>query len=167
VEHIEVIHADDLPRFAGLGVIASMQPLHAPLNAGQEDVWRERVQQADWDRSFAWRTLREAGAVLAFGSDWSVASPDPIAGIHAALNRQPWGAGHEAQAQTLAEAIASYTRDAAYAEFQEAVKGQIKVGLWADLVLLTADIFLVPPEDLLDVRVALTICNGRVVYERA
>jgi hypothetical protein len=138
VEHIEVIHADDLPRFAGLGVIASMQPLHAPLNAGQEDVWRERVQQADWDRSFAWRTLREA-----------------------------WGAGHEAQAQTLAEAIASYTRDAAYAEFQEAVKGQIKVGLWADLVLLTADIFLVPPEDLLDVRVALTICNGRVVYERA
>jgi hypothetical protein len=125
------------------------------------------VQQADWDRSFAWRTLREAGAVLAFGSDWSVASPDPIAGIHAALNRQPWGAGHEAQAQTLAEAIASYTRDAAYAEFQEAVKGQIKVGLWADLVLLTADIFLVPPEDLLDVRVALTICNGRVVYERA
>jgi hypothetical protein len=167
VEHIEVIHADDLPRFAGLGVIASMQPLHAPLNAGQEDVWRERVQQADWDRSFAWRTLREAGAVLAFGSDWSVASPDPIAGIYAALNRQPWGAGHEAQAQTLAEAIASYTRDAAYAEFQEEVKGQIKVGLWADLVLLTADIFSVPPEDLLDVRVALTICNGRVVYERA
>ncbi|MCB8943213.1 MAG: amidohydrolase [Ardenticatenaceae bacterium] len=165
VEHIELIDMADLPRFAELGVIASVQPLHAP-NVGDEDVWRERVTEADWDRSFAWRTLREAGAIMAFGSDWSVASPDPMAGIHAALTRQPWGEGYVAQAQTLAETIASYTRDGAYAEFQEEVKGQIRVGMYADLVLLTADIFVTDPEEMLGVRVAVTVCNGRVVYER-
>jgi predicted amidohydrolase YtcJ len=165
VEHIELIHADDVPRFAQLGVVASMQPLHAPLHAADPDVWIQRVTSADYDRSFAWRSLREAGATLVFGSDWPVASPDPIAGLHAALNRQPWQPGHHSHNQTLAEAIASYTRDAAYAEFQEDKKGQIKVGLWADLVLLTADIFAIPPTEIEQVRVAVTVCNGRVVYE--
>lgn len=165
VEHIEMIDPDDVPRFAELGVIASMQPLHAPLEANDPDVWPSRVAKDAWDRAFAWRTLREAGAVLAFGSDWPVAPPDPIWGIAGAVNRQPWQPGHNSHNQTLAEAIAAYTRDAAFAEFQEAQKGQIKVGMWADLVLLTADIFAIPPEEIAEVRVALTVSNGRVVFE--
>lgn len=167
VEHIEMVHLDDVPRFAELGVIASMQPLHAPLQENDSDVWPTRVRAEDWDRAFAWRTLREAGAVLAFGSDWPVAPPDPIWGIAGAVNRRPWQLGHDSHNQTLAEAIAAYTRDAAYAEFQEDEKGQIKVGMWADLVLLSDDIFALPAEKLWDVRVLLTMCNGRVVFEQA
>jgi hypothetical protein len=165
VEHIELIHPDDVPRFAQLGVVASMQPIHSPLSPEDTDVWRQRVRPQRWQDAFAWRTLREAGATLAFGSDWPVASPDPLLGMAAALTRQPWQPGQPSHQQTLAEAIASYTRDAAYAEFQEDKKGQIKVGYWADLVLLTADIFATPPEEIADVRVGLTVCNGRIVYE--
>lgn len=166
VEHIEMIHPDDVPRFRELGVLASMQPLHAPLQENDPDVWVQRIRKADWDRAFAWRTMRDAGATIAFGSDWPVASPNPIAGIAAAVNREPWQPGHNAHNQTVAEAIASYTKDAAYAEFAEEKKGQIKVGYLADLVLLTDDIFAVPPEKLGDLQVAMTFCNGRLAYLR-
>lgn len=166
IEHIELIDPADVPRFRQLGVIASMQPLHAPPPENVPDIWLDRVCPEQWSHAFAWETLREAGATLAFGSDWPVALPDPLLGIAAAVNRRPWQPGDVAQQQTVAAAIAAYTRDAAYAEFQEAVKGQIKVGLWADLVVLTADIFAVPPAEIGDMQVALTICNGRVVYKK-
>jgi predicted amidohydrolase YtcJ len=78
VEHSELIHPDDLPRFKELSVIASMQPLHAPLTATGADVWPVRVGASRWDRSFAWRSLRAAGATLAFGSDWPVVSQNPM-----------------------------------------------------------------------------------------
>ncbi len=87
-------------------------------------------------------------------------------GIAAALNRQPWKPGHNAHNQTLEEAIAAYTRDAAYAEFQEAKKGHINVGMLADMVLLSDNIFAVPSEELAGVRVTMTVVDGRVVYER-
>jgi predicted amidohydrolase YtcJ len=97
-----------------------------------------------------------------------VVSPSPFAGLDDALNRRPWGdEGRAHYQQTLAEAIASYTRDAAYAEFQEAHKGQIKVGMAADLVLLSADIFALDPADIAQVRPTLTICNGRITFEPA
>lgn len=166
VEHIEVIDPSDAPRFAALGVIASMQPLHAPLEVNDNDIWPMRVRQAAWSRAFAWRALRDAGSRLVFGSDWPVAPPDPIAGLAAAVNRQPWRQGQPSQAQSLEEAIASYTRDAAYAEFQEQEKGQLKAGMLADLVLLSEDIFAVAADALADVQVLLTVCDGRVVYER-
>jgi len=166
VEHIELIHPDDLPRFAGLGVIASMQPLHSPLAKNDPDVWPLRVRRRDWDRSFAWRMLRDAQATLVFGSDWPVAPPDPILGIHGALTRQPWQPGHNPHRQTLEEAIAAYTKDAAYAEFQEDKKGQIKEGMWADMVLLSDDIFSIPKEQICDLRVVMTMVNGRVVYQQ-
>ena len=165
VEHIEMVHLDDTLRFAELGVVASMQPLHSPLQENDPDVWPKRVREADWDRAFAWRTMRDAGATIAFGSDWPVAPPDPLWGIAGAVNRQAWKPGHNSHNQTLAEAIAGYTRDAAWAEFQEDKKGQIKVGMWADLVLLTDDIFAVPADKLLDVRVAMTLCNGRITWQ--
>ncbi len=161
-----MIDAADVPRFKKLGVLASMQPLHAPLQENDPDIWPTRVQESAWDRAFAWQTLREAGAILAFGSDWPVALPDPILAIAGAINRQPWKPGHNSHNQTLAEAIASYTKDAAYAEFAENEKGQIKVGMVADLVLLSDDIFTIPPENITDVRVSMTFCNGRLVYTR-
>ena len=164
VEHIEMIHLDDAPRFAQLGVVASMQPLHAPLQENDPDVWPTRVRETEWDRAFAWRTLRDAGAMIAFGSDWPVAPPDPIWGIAGVINRKAWKPGHNAHAQTLEEAIAGYTRDAAYAEFQEDIKGQIKTGMWADMALLSDDIFNTPPDKIADVRVQLTVVNGRIVY---
>ena len=165
VEHIEVIHPADLPRFRELGVIASMQPLHAPLSADGGDVWLMRTGSERWDRSFAWRALKNAGAIVALGSDWTVASFNPMLGIHAALNRQKWQPSDPDQRLTLEEILIGYTRDAAYAEFQEKQKGQLKEGFLADLVLLSADLFEIPAEDIGTVKPLLTIVNGKVVYE--
>ena len=165
VEHIEVIHPDDLPRFADLGVIASMQPIHAPLSGQDADVWLARIGPNRWGRSFAWRSLREMGAKLVFGSDWPVASQNPLIGVQSTLTRQPWADGLPHHRQTLDEALLSYTRDAAFAEFQEDRKGQIRVGLLADLVLLSADITRTLPDNLMDVSPRLTMVGGRVVFE--
>jgi predicted amidohydrolase YtcJ len=166
VEHIEVIHPDDIGRFAQLGVIASMQPLHSPLAVHSGDVWPERAGEARWPLSFAWQTLRNAGAHLAFGSDWPVVTMNPMLGFHAALNRQLWAADHPDQRQTLAQIIRGYTRDAAYVEFQEAEKGMIRTGMLADLVLLSADLFATPDAEMAQVQPVLTLCDGRVVYQQ-
>jgi hypothetical protein len=166
VEHIELLHPADLPRFAELGVIASMQPLHSPLEANDPDPWPSRIGQGRWGCSFPWRALRQAGAHLAFGSDWPVVSQNPMWGLYAALNRKPWRPGLPDQRQTLAETIAGYTRDAAYAEFQESEKGQLRPGMLADMVLLSTDIETIPPEEIGQVQTVLTMCDGRVVYER-
>ncbi|NUM43328.1 MAG: amidohydrolase [Anaerolineales bacterium] len=165
VEHIEVHHPDDLPRFAELGVIASMQPLHAPTSAFGYDVWPARVGVARWDRSFAWNRLRAAGARVVFGSDWPVVSQSPFKGLFTALNRQPWQEGLAEHRQTLEQALLSYTREAAYAEFMEHEKGQLKPGYLADLVLLSEDIFAVPPAEIARVHPRMTVVDGRVVFE--
>ena len=165
VEHIEVIHPDDLPRFKDLGVIASMQPLHAPVSAGDADVWLSRTGEQRWPVSFAWRDIKQTGAVMAFGSDWTVASYNPMLGLHAALNRQPYAPGHPDQRLGLEELLIGYTREAAYAEFQEHQKGQLKAGYLADMVLLSDNIFEVPPEDLDKVKPVFTMVDGEMVYE--
>jgi len=165
VEHIELIHPDDAPRFAQLGVIASMQPLHAPKTADGLDVWPTRVGPSRWDRSFAWRALRESGARLVFGSDWPVVSLNPLLGVHAALNRSAWREGASDHRQTLADTLIAYTRDAAYAEFQDQFKGRLRVGLLADMVMLSEDIFSISAETIDRVRSVLTVCDGRIVHE--
>ncbi len=165
VEHIEVVHPDDMPRFKGLGVIASMQPLHSPLTSQDADVWLARTGPQRWPFSFAWRDLKNAGATLAFGSDWTVASYNPMLGLHAALNRQKWEPDNPDQRLTLEETLIGYTRDAAYAEFQEHQKGQLREGYLADMVLLSADIFQTAPEDIANVKPLLTMVDGKVVYE--
>lgn len=165
IEHIELVHPADVPRFAAMGVIASMQPLHAPRDTGGSDVWPLRVGRERWPLSFAWQTLREAGAHLAFGSDWPVVSQSPLLGVQAALTRVPWAPGQPEQHQTLTEALLAYTRDAAYAEFQEHTKGQLQPGYLADLLLLSADLDRVAPDALGAVEPLLTMCNGRIVYE--
>lgn len=165
VEHIEVIHPDDLPRFKELGVIASMQPLHSPLTANDGDVWLERTGKHRWGKSFAWREIKDAGATLALGSDWTVASFNPMLGIHSALTRHKWSPDTPDQRLGLEEALLGYTRDAAYAEFQEHQKGQLKEGYLADLVLWSADLFAIPPEETKNVQPVLTMVNGQIAYE--
>jgi len=166
VEHIEVVHPDDIDRFKQLGAIASMQPPHPPgvmdfpLEPG-----KTRIGPARWPLSYAWRTLKEAGAHVVFASDWPVARIDVLAGIHAAITRKPWEDGLPDQSFTLPEALAAYTLEGAYAEHAENRKGRIAPGYLADLVLLTGDITTVAAEDIPHLSVAMTICGGRVTYD--
>ncbi|MDM8518521.1 amidohydrolase [Anaerolineales bacterium HSG6] len=165
VEHIELIHQADVSRFQSQGVIASMQPAHAPL-MDEGDPWSERIPQTRWNDAFAWQTLQQAGAKLALGSDWPVMTYNPLVGVHRVVTRQPWADALSDQRLSLHDTLIGYTRDAAYAEFQESVKGQLKAGYLADLVLLSDDIFAVPPERIARIYPLLTMCDGRVVYER-
>lgn len=166
IEHIEVIHPDDIPRFADLGVIAAMQPLHAPAHAGSSDVWIHRAGEERYPLSFAWETLRQAGARLVYGSDWPVVNNNPLLGIHNGLNRQPWRPGDPEQRQTLENLLIGYTREGAFAEFQEDRKGMLRSGFLADVVMLSGDIFATPAEEVKEMAVDLTICDGRVVWRR-
>lgn len=164
IEHIETLHPADLRRFAELDVIASMQPLHAPITRHEAEVWPQRAGEQRWPLSFAWQTLRDTGAHLTFGSDWPVVTLNPLAGFYAALNREPWCNGHPQQHQTLEQVIAGYTRDAAYAEFMETEKGMIRVGMVADLVLFDRDLFATPAEVINTAQPTLTLCDGQVVW---
>lgn len=166
IEHIELLHPEDLPRFVELGVTASMQPLHA--SRPERDYfmyWTRCVDRRRWRHAFPWRDLRAAGVPLVFGSDWPIVSYDPYRGIEAAINRGAWAADAPSQALTLPETLTAYTRDAAWLEFQEDVKGQIRPGFLADLVLLDTDLFAVDPDDIPHIRPVLTLCDGRIVYE--
>ena len=116
--------------------------------------------------TFAWRTLRDAGAHLCFASDWPVSPVDPLLSIQAAVTRKPWRAGQPGQAQTLDEAIAGYTRDGAWTEFAEDRKGRLKAGHLADLVVLDGDIEATAPDKIQELEVRLTLCDGKVIHER-
>ena len=164
IEHIEVIHPDDLIRFAALGVIASMQPIHAPVTCAADAVWVQRAGADRWRNSFAWQTLRAAGARQVYGSDWPVAPMDPFLGFWSGLARQPWQSSDPVQRLALEELIAGYTRDAAYAEFQEHAKGMVRVGMLADLVLLNADLFATPESEVARIRPRWTMVDGRIVF---
>ena len=166
VEHIELIDPADIPRFKELGAVASMQPLHAPgpvSYPGHEMMALLGERREPF--TFAWRTLREAGARLCFASDWPVSPVDPLLSIQAALVRQPWRDGQPQQAQTLADTLASYTRDNAWVEFAEDRKGMLKEGYLADLVVLDGDIEATPAEAIRELKVRATVCDGRVTYE--
>lgn len=166
VEHIEVTTAADVPRFAELGVIASMQPPHPP---GAMDFPLEptlsRIGRERWPLSYAWRTLKEAGAHVVFASDWPVSRVDPIPGIQAAVLRKAWAEGDPDQSFSLREALAGYTIEGAYAEFMEHRKGRLKPGYLADLVVLSADIEAIEPGFLHRVHPVSTICGGKITYQ--
>ncbi|QDC01168.1 amidohydrolase [Mesorhizobium sp. 8] len=166
VEHIEVISAADVPRFAELGAIASMQPPHPPGAMGFPlEPTVSRIGRARWPLSYAWRTLKDAGAHVVFASDWPVSPIDPIRGMQAAMLRKRWAESDPDQSFSLMEALAAYTVEGAYAEFAETAKGRLKPGFMADLVVLSADIEATAPEALHDVRPLVTICGGKVTYE--
>jgi predicted amidohydrolase YtcJ len=165
VEHIEVVHPEDIGRFRELGVIASMQPPHPPgamglpLEPTVSMIGRER-----WPYSYAWRTLKDAGAHIPFASDWPVSPIDPMHGIQAAVTRKKWSETDPDQRFTLMEAIAAYTIEGAYAEFSEDRKGMIRKGFFADVTLLDASIEDVAAADLHAIRPARVICGGRTTF---
>ena len=166
VEHIEVVSDADIGRFAELGTVASMQPLHSPIEENDPDIWPSRVAEDEWDRAYAWRFLRESGVPLVFGSDWPVVTLNPMLGLHAAVNRKPWKPGHNSHNQTLEETIASYTKDAAWVEFMEGKKGQLQVGQLADVIILSENIFNIPAEAIQHVTTQMTMMDGRIVYQK-
>ncbi|HJS20847.1 MAG TPA: amidohydrolase family protein, partial [Anaerolineales bacterium] len=147
------------------GVIASMQTSHAPFSVEEDLVWTQRTGPERWPFAFPWRSLKNAGATLVLGSDWTVASFDPLFNIYFALNRRKYAASDPDQRLTLEECILAYTRDAAYTEFMESEKGQIKEGYLADLVLFSHDLFELNPEDIQNAQVVMTIVDGRIVFE--
>lgn len=166
IEHIEVVHPDDIPRFAELGVIASMQPPHPPGSMGLPlEPTVSKIGRHRWPLAYAWRSLRNAGARLCFASDWPVSPLEPILGIQAAVMRERWADDMPDQSATLDEAIAGYTRDGAYAGFDEDRLGQIKPGLLADLVILSGDIRATPITDINQITPVLTICDGQITYQ--
>jgi hypothetical protein len=166
IEHIELVHPDDIPRFKALGVVASMQPPHAPGMAGLPlEPTLSRIGAARWPYAYAWRTLRDAGARLAFGTDWPVSPIDPMLAVECAVTRPVWQPGLPVQRQTLAETLRSYTHDGAYVEHMEHRKGQLKPGMLADVTVLSADLEAIAPERIHTVKAVATVCDGRVVYE--
>lgn len=167
IEHIEVVHPDDIPRFKALGVIASMQPPHPPgaMNFPLEPTI-SRIGRDRWPLSYAWRTLKDAGARVVFASDWPVSPIDPMAGIQAAVTRKRWAETDPDQSFSLAEAIAAYTAEGAYAQFREDRAGRLAEGFLADVVVLDGDVEAAAPEAIHSIRPRITICDGRVSFER-
>jgi predicted amidohydrolase YtcJ len=168
IEHAQHIHPNDLPRFAKLDVIASMQPYHA-IDDGR---WAEKVLGVERSKTtYAFRSLLDAKVKLVFGSDWFVAPPTPLEGIYAATTRltlddkNPEGWIPE-QKITVEEALRAYTIDAAYASFDERIKGSLEPGKLADVVILDRDIFKIAPEEIRGVKVLKTFLGGEVVFER-
>ena len=169
IEHAETIDAADVARFGELGVIAAMQPYHANPSPNQLEVWAGNIGPDRASRAWVWKSVKDAGGRIAFGSDWPVVSIDPRIGINMALNRttpdgQPPGGWLPEQKLPLTEVIDAYTRDAAYASFDEQIKGSLEPGMLADMVIFSDDIFSLPPEKVLDAVVSVTIFNGEVVY---
>jgi predicted amidohydrolase YtcJ len=165
IEHVQVLHPDDLPRLAHLGVIASMQPIHATADRDIADrYWGARARWA-----YAFRSLADTGAVLAFGSDAPVETPDPWRGVYAAVARKREDEPHRPawypqQCLTLEEAFRAYTVGPAYAAGTEAWQGTLAAGQVADFIVLDRDPYAGPPEDLLRVGVLATVVDGRVVH---
>jgi predicted amidohydrolase YtcJ len=168
IEHAQHLIASDIPRFASLRVIASMQPYQC-IDDGR---WAEkRIGPERLKTTHAYRSLLDAGAVLAFGSDWPVAPMVPLMGIYAAATRRtldgknPNGWVPE-QKITVAEAVHAFTMGSAYAEGEETVKGSIAPGKLADLVVLSKDIFHVDPVEIENTRVEMTMFDGKIIYQR-
>jgi predicted amidohydrolase YtcJ len=168
IEHAQHLHPDDIARFGKLGVIASMQPYHA-IDDGR---WAEkRIGPERAKGAYAFRSLLDSGAVLAFGSDWQVAPMQPLMGIYAAATRatlddlRPGGWIPE-QKIGVAEAIRAFTMGGAYASFDEKVKGSIEPGKLADMAVLSRDILGINPADIQGARVEATIFDGKAIYRR-
>ena len=168
IEHAQHLLPADIPRFGKLHVIASMQPYHC-IDDGR---WAEkRIGPERAKTTYAFRSLLDSGAVLAFGSDWHVAPMEPIMGIYAAATRRTLDGKHPdgwipEQKISVAEAIRAYTWGSAYASFDDKIKGTIEPGKLADMVVLSSDILTIDPATIDKVKVALTIFDGRVIYQR-
>jgi len=166
VEHAQIISLDDIPRFAELGVIASMQPTHATsdMNMAEDRIGPDRIKGG-----YAWRRLLDSGAVLASGSDFPVELPNPFYGLYAAVTRQdrdgmPEGGWYIDQGLTRAEALHSFTLAAAYAAHQEDRMGSLEPGKWADFIIVDRDYFDIPNSEIDDIQVIETWVGGERVF---
>ena len=168
IEHAQILVPEDLPRFAELGVIASMQPTHQGSDMFMAE---KRLDPPRLNGSYAWRTLLESGAVLALGSDFPVEPPDPAYGIHAAVTRrnrdgEPVDGWRVEDALTLEQALRGFTLDAAWAAHQEGSLGSLEAGKWADFVLFEQDPFAMDPQDLWQLEVGETWVAGKRKFQR-
>lgn len=168
VEHAQILHPDDIARFAKLGVIASMQPSHAigDLHFAPSRVGIKRLEGA-----YAWQSLLKSGAIIAGGSDAPVERGEPMIEFYAAVSRKDQkgftGEGwHPEQAVTREQALKMFTIWAAYAAFEENLRGSIEAGKLADLTVLSADIMKIPQAEILKTRAVMTVINGEVAFER-
>lgn len=169
IEHAQVVALADLPRFGREGVIASMQPVHATSDMP----WAEaRVGPRRIAGAYAWRSLKNAGARLAGGSDFPVESENPLHGFYAAITRKdlrgrPAGGWRPAERLTRAEALALFTSDAAWAAFEEDTRGKIAPGYAADLTVFAKDPMTAPEAEIPNIPVILTVVDGRVAWASA
>jgi predicted amidohydrolase YtcJ len=172
IEHIETIDPADVPRFASLGVIASMQPDHGDPAPDLITVWKTTLGEERASRGWMYGSLLGAGSHLAFGSDWPVVSLDPRLGLHVATTRtspngEPEGGWIPNEKLPLADALRAYTSGGAWASFDEQRKGTLKPGMLADVVILSGALFGPDAAKILETKIAVTIFDGRVVYDSA
>ena len=169
VEHIETVTRADIPRFARLGVVASMQPYHADPSPNQLDVWAGNIGPERAGQAWSWASIRREGAVVALGSDWPVVPFDPFIALNAAVNRQtvdghPAGGWLPSEKLSLPDALAAYGHGSAYAAFADGRRGTLRAGGDADLVVLDRDILTGGPSSIIGTSVALTVVGGQVVH---
>ena len=168
IEHAQHIVQRDIPRFAQLGVIPSMQPYHA-IDDGR---WAEKVIGPERAKTtYAFRSLRDSGARLAFGSDWFVAPATPLEGIYAAVTRRTLDDKHPdgwvpEQKIGVEDALRAYTTGGAFASFEENEKGSLAPGMLGDVVIVDRDLTAIPPETIREARIMYTIVGGRIVFDR-
>lgn len=168
IEHAQVLHLNDIPRFASLGVIASMQPTHCITDKrfAEKRIGTERCKGA-----YAWQRLLNTKAAIAFGTDYPVEPIDPLEGLYAAVTRkdragEPGDGWFPDQKLSVEKAIELYTLGSAYAEFMEDRKGMIKEGYLGDVVIFNEDLMILPHEKIMSAKVDYTIVGGKVVYKR-
>ena len=167
VEHAQVIAPKDLPRFARLQVLPSMQPTHA---TSDKNMAGDRLGVARLRGAYAWRTLVDMGNPVVCGSDYPVELANPFHGLHAAVtrqdhNNQPEGGWLPEQKLSLVEALRCFTTDAAYGAYQEQAMGSLSQGQWADFIVLDQDIFTVDPKQIWQTTVLQTYVGGKLVAE--
>jgi len=167
--HVEMVHPDDIPRFAELGVVACMQPRHAALSFNTP--WARAVGAFRFRGAWPFRSLEQSGAVLAFSSDYDVSEMDPLIGIYSAITRQdengiPEGGWVPDERVSLETAIRAYTLNGAYAVALESERGSIEVGKFADMVILSKNLFEMDPVEILDTEVTMTLFEGKIVFQQ-
>src|SRR5438309_9046455 len=170
IEHIETISAQDIPRFGKLGVVASFQPLHAYPDEHTLKIWARNVGPERAQRAWVWRSIESTGGLLAFGSDWPVVTLNPWPGVQNALTRQttegdPPNGFVPNERISLEDTIKAYTLGAAVAGRREKTEGSIEPGKLADMIVLSLDLFMIPPTEIVKTEVLLTFVAGKVVYQ--
>jgi hypothetical protein len=168
IEHAQVVAPEDLPRFAALKVIASMQPSHetSDMRWAEQRLGPERIKGA-----YAWATLEKSGAHLAFGTDFPVEIINPMRGLYACVTRElpeggPAGGWQPQEKISLDDCIRAYTIGSAYAQFEESRKGALKPGQFADFIVLSDDLTKIPPSAYINTEVLRTVVGGTTVYQK-